>query len=80
MKILCLTVIFLLTPLLFAGCNQNPDRTIPPSYDETLDQQVMEEITQAESDVEAADIALEATDQAIEEIDVLEFGEAPDVE
>ena len=80
MKKICLIFLLAISSLAFVGCSKTPDRTIPPSYDQTMDQQTVDEIKGTASDTQATDTALDATDQAIDDLNNVDFGEAPAVE
>lgn len=79
MKKMTILMVLVVTGVLLAGCNQVSEQ-IPPANEETLEQDSLDQIRETGDDEAAADTALEATDQALEELDNANFGEAPGVD
>lgn len=79
MKNLALVFLMVLMPLLVAGCQQVPSGGTQSNETE-MNQEMVQEISTAEDDVTAADAALDATEQALDELESIDFGEAPAVE
>lgn len=80
MKKFMFLIVLVMSGITLVGCNQLSQKPDQSNQAELVEQQSIDKIVESADDGVAANTALEATNQALEDLESIEFGEAPEID